>query len=92
MYGGSQLLKGAAVKKSRYGFVEVHGSGFPLKASDPFDDRAIAVAEANRAYHRAVNAGGAAGVRFGTMDEEGRIKGRLVMTKSWRKHTSGPFV
>ena len=79
------------MKRRRYGFVEVHGSGFPLKTSEPFDARTDAVKEANRAYCRAVNTGGAAGVRFGTMDEESRVKGRLVMTKSARKYPKGPF-
>lgn len=79
------------MKNGRYGFVEVNGAGFPLKTSDPLDDRAMAVQTANKAYQRAVNTGCAHGVRFGRMDGEGRVKGRLVVTKSWRKHPNGPF-
>jgi hypothetical protein len=80
------------MKRRQYGFVEVHGSGFPLKTSEHFDDKAEAVIGANRAYCRAVNTGSAAGVRFGMMDETGHVKGRLVMTKSRRKYPNGPFV
>jgi hypothetical protein len=75
----------------KYGFIEVPGSGFPLSTSKPFDDRAAAVEEANAAYRRAVNTGRADGIRFGTLDDNGSVKGRLVMTKSWRKHPNGPF-
>lgn len=71
--------------------MKVHGSGFPLGASDPFDDRQEAVSAANKAYLGAVNTGCAAGIRFGVMDEKGRVKGRLVMTRNWRKHPAGPF-
>ncbi len=78
-------------KKRHYGFVEVHGSGFPLKCSKPFEDRGEAVAEANRAYRKAVNTGCAEGVRFGVVQPGGNIKGRLVLTKSWRRHLNGPF-
>lgn len=75
----------------RYGYVEVHGSGFPLKWSEPFDDRQTAVDEANKAYNRAVNTGCAHGIRFGTMDDKRHVKGKLVMTRSWRKYPKGPF-
>jgi hypothetical protein len=74
-----------------YRYVEVHGSGFPLVTSDPYETRAEGAVEANRAYRRAVNTGCAAGIRFGLSDEEGRVKGRLVMTKSHRKYPDGPF-
>jgi hypothetical protein len=76
----------------RYGYVEVHGSGFPLKTSDPFTDRGEAVSAVNGAYHKAVNTGCAAGIRFGVMDDKLRVKGRLVITRSWRKYgVRGPF-
>lgn len=75
----------------KFCYVEVSGTGFPLKTSDPFEDRATAVTEANRAYRRAVNTSCADGIRFGTMDAEGHVKGKLVMTKSWRKYPGGPF-
>ncbi len=76
----------------KFGYVEIHASGFPLLTSVPFDSRAEGAAAANKAYLRAVNTGCAAGIRFGQMDGEGRVRGRLVMTKSWRKYPGGPFV
>lgn len=75
----------------KYGFVEVHGSGFPLKTSEFFEDQASAASEANRAYFRAANTGCASGVRFGVMDDEGHVKGKLVMTRSAIKYPGGPF-
>jgi hypothetical protein len=69
----------------------VHGSGFPLKTSERYHDRNEARNAANKAYLRAVNTGCAHGIRFGTMDDQGRVTGKLAMTKSWRKHPRGPF-
>lgn len=74
-----------------WGYVEIHGSGFPLMRSDPFNDRKEAVAAANEAYLRAVKTGRAAGIRFGTMDAEGHVKGKPFMTKSHSKYPDGPF-
>lgn len=79
------------MSKNKYGYIEVHGSGFPLSTLGPYDDRAQAVDEANRAYQRAVNTGSAHGIRFGVMDEKKSVKGRLVMVKSWKKYPNGPF-
>ena len=75
----------------KYGYVEVHGSGFPLSYSEPFEDRKEAVEAANRAYSRAVNTGRAHGIRFGSMNEKKQVKGKLVMTKAWRKYPNGAF-
>lgn len=74
-----------------YGYAEVHESGFPLNTSDAFESCSTAAAEANKAYCRAVNTGCAGGIRFGIMDRDGRVRGRLVMTKAWRKYPGGPF-
>jgi hypothetical protein len=74
-----------------YGYVEVHGSGMVIKTSPGFSDRAEAVEEANRAFRRAVNTHCADGVRFGVMNDHSNVKGRLFMTKSWRKYPAGPF-
>lgn len=74
-----------------YGYVEVHGSGMVIKTSQAFSDRAEAVAEANRSYNRAVNTRCADGVRFGIMDGHSNVKGRLFMTKNWKRHPGGPF-
>lgn len=80
--------------KKQWGYVEIHTSGFPLRTSSPYDDRAEAAEAANRAYRAAVNTGSAGGIRFGVMSPDGTVKGKLVMTKSWRKYPypGGPFV
>ena len=74
-----------------WGYVEVHSSGFPLRTSSSYENREEAVSDANRAYRTAVNTGNAAGIRFGVIYDKGNVKGKLVMTKSWRKHPAGPF-
>ena len=38
------------MKKRRYGFVEVHGSGFPLKTSDPYLREGFAEIEEKAPY------------------------------------------
>lgn len=84
-------VEGKTRREKKYGYVQVHGSGFPLQTV-VVGDRRQAAEEANRAYRRACNTGCAYGVRFGVVSEGARIKGKLVMCKSWRKYVNkGPF-
>jgi hypothetical protein len=80
--------------KREYGYVEVHGSGFPLRTVRVGADRAEAVKAANDTYWAAVRTERAHGVRFGIINEQEQVRGKLVMTKSWSRYAperSDPF-
>jgi len=79
--------------KREYAYVEIHGSGFPLRTVPCGADRADAINQANTAYWRAVNTECAHGIRFGVVKTTGSVNGKTHMTRLHRKFIGkeGPF-